>query len=258
MKPTVRIILSATAVAACLFLWFLSDRLAADRRREVTLNKVEAVVADSLDRKFISPEDVKDWMEDYGTYMGLRLDSVDLRKVEMLIDRKSAVRKSQAWLTDDGALHISVTQREPVVRFQSDGVGFYADRDGFLFPLQNRHTVRVPVVDGALPLHLGKGFKGEPETAAEKDWVSSILALVRYLETRQEWADLVGQVTVLKGGNLVIVPREGNERFLFGTPTDIEAKFDRIRKYYEGVAPLEMGYRTVDVRYAHQIVCKKH
>ena len=240
MKPSVRIILAAEA------------------RREVTLNRVEAVVADSLDRKFITPEDVKDWMDDYGTYMGLRLDSVDLCRVETLIDRKSAVRKSQAWLTGDGTLHISVTQREPVVRFQSREGGFYADRDGFLFPLQNRHTARVPVVDGDLPLHLEKGFKGEPESEAGKAWVSSILRLVRFLETKKEWADLVGQVTVLKGGNLVIIPRDGNERFLIGTPTDIEAKFDRIRKYYEGVAPLEQGYRTVDVRYAHQIVCKKH
>ena len=256
MKPSVRIILAATAVAACLFIWLLSDRLAAEARREVTLNRVEAVVADSL--KFITPEDVKDWMDDYGTYMGLRLDSVDLCRVETLIDRKSAVRKSQAWLTGDGTLHISVTQREPVVRFQSREGGFYADRDGFLFPLQNRDTARVPVVDGDLPLHLEKGFKGEPEGEAGKAWVSSILSLVRFLETKKEWADLVGQVTVLKGGNLVIIPRDGNERFLIGTPTDIEAKFDRIRKYYEGVAPLEQGYRTVDVRYAHQIVCKKN
>jgi len=258
MKPSVRIILAAAAVAACLFIWLLSDRLAAEARREVTLNRVEAVVADSLDRKFITPEDVKDWMDDYGTYMGLRLDSVDLCRVETLIDRESAVRKSQAWLTGDGTLHISVTQREPVVRFQSREGGFYADRDGFLFPLQNRHTARVPVVDGDLPLHLEKGFKGEPESEAGKAWVSSILSLVRFLETKKEWAALVGQVTVLKGGNLVIIPRDGNERFLIGTPTDIEAKFDRIRKYYEGVAPLEQGYRTVDVRYAHQIVCKKH
>lgn len=258
MKPSVRIILAVTAVVACLFLWLLSDRLAAEARREVTLNDVQAVVADSLDRKFISPEDIKDWMEDYGTYMGLRLDSVDLKKVEALIDSKSAVRKSQAWLTDDGTLHISVTQREPAVRFQSQGSGFYADLDGYLFPLQNRHTARVPVVDGELPLHLEKGFKGEPETEAGKEWVNSVLGLVRYLEKEKEWADLVGQVTVLKGGNLVIIPREGNERFLIGTPTDIEAKFGRIRQYYEGIAPLEKDYRTVDVRYAHQIVCKKH
>ena len=257
MKPVVRYIIVASAVAACVVLALVGDRLGAKSRSEVTCNSIEAIIADSLQRKFISEGDIRDWMADYGTYLGLRLDSVDLRRVEAVIDGKSAVRKSEAWLTDDGVLHISVTQREPVIRFQSASGGFYADADGFLFPLQLRHTARVPVVDGDLPIKLGKDFKGEPETEKEKQWVQSMLALVRWLGERKEWNDLVGQITVRKDGNLVLIPREGGERFIFGTPTDIDAKFARIRNYYESVAPVrETPYKTVDVRYAGQIICK--
>ena len=173
MKPVVRYIIAASAVTACLFLWLVGDRVGAENRREVTCNSVDAIIADSL--AFISPDDIKDWMADYGTYLGLRLDSVDLRKVEAVIDGKSAVRKSQAWLTDDGVLHVSVTQRAPVVRFQGDAGGFYADAEGFLFPLQLRHTARVPVVDGALPLKIDKNFKGEPATEKERQWVHSMI-----------------------------------------------------------------------------------
>ena len=257
MKPIVRILLAVAAVAACLFLQLVGDRVAAGNRREVTCKGVDPLVADSLERRFVSPDDIRDWMADYGTYVGLPLDSVDLCRVEDIIDRKSAVRKSQAWLTDDGVLHISITQREPAVRFQSASGGFYADADGYLFPLQNRHTARVPVVDGALPLHLEKGFKGEPGTEAEQHWVASVLDLVRYLAARNEWNNLVGQIHVRKDGNLVLIPRDGTERFLFGSPTDIDAKFSRIRKYYEAIAPSrEKPYQTVDVRYKGQIICK--
>ena len=256
MKPVVRYIIAASAVTACLFLWLVGDRVGAENRREVTCNSVDAIIADSL--AFISPDDIKDWMADYGTYLGLRLDSVDLKRVETVIDRKSSVRKSQAWLTDDGVLHISVTQRAPVVRFQSASGGFYADAEGFLFPLQMRQTVRVPVVDGALPLKLDKDFKGEPQTEQERQWILSVLDLVRWLEARKEWNDLVGQIYVRKDGNLVLVPREGVERFIFGTPTDIDAKFGRIRKYYESIAPSqEKPYEMVDVRFSGQIVCRK-
>ena len=258
MKPVVRTIIAASAAVACLFLWLVGDRMAAESRREVTCNGLDVRIADSLDRKFITPDDIRDWMADYGTYLGQRLDSVDLRRVETVIDGKSAVRKSQAWLTDDGVLHVSITQREPVIRFQSASGGYYADADGFLFPLQNRHTVRVPVVDGALPLHLGQGYKGIPQTEEERTWVLSMLELVRWLGARAEWNDLVCQITVQKDGNLVLVPREGSERFLFGTPTGIPGKFDRIQKYYESVAPArEKPYRLVDVRYEGQIICKK-
>ena len=221
MKPVVRYIIAAAAVTACLFLWLVGDRVGAENRREVTCNSVDAIIADSL--AFISPDDIKDWMADYGTYLGL----------------------------------ISVTQRLPVVRFQNASGGFYADAEGFLFPLQQRHTVRVPIVDGALPIKLDKNFKGEPQTEQEKEWVLSVLDLVRWLDARKEWNDLVGQISVRKDGNLVLVPREGAERFVFGTPTDIDAKFGRIRKYYESIAPSrENPYKTVDVRFDGQIICR--
>lgn len=258
MKPIVRIILALAALAACLFLWLVGDRVAASARHEVTCKAVDAVVTDSLQRRFVSPDDIQDWMADYGTWAGLRLDSVDLCRVESIIDGKSAVRKSQAWLTDDGVLHVSVTQREPVVRFQGPSGGFYADREGYLFPLQSRFTARVPVVDGALRVKLEKNFKGKPATEKEQEWVQSVLVLVKYLADRKEWGDLVGQINVLKSGDLVLIPREGTERFLFGTPTHIEAKFGRIQKYYEGVAPTqETPYNSVDVRYDNQIVCRR-
>ena len=255
MKPVYRCILAVSAVAACLGLYLVGDRVAAGARRSVTCKGLDPVVPDSL---FVVPEDIQDWMADYGTWLGLPLDSLDLCRVEAVIDGKSAVRKSQAWLTDDGILHVSITERMPAVRFQGASGGFYADADGFLFPLQNRHTARVPVVDGALPLRVEKGYKGEPATEEERQWVRSILGLVRYLDAKDEWKGLVGQINVRKDGNLVLIPREGTERFLFGSPTNIDAKFNRIRKYYEAVAPQqEKPYRTVDVRYKGQIVCKK-
>ena len=81
-----------------------------------------------------------------------------------------------------------------MVRFQGASGGFYADAEGFLFPLQLRHTARVPVVDGALPLKIDKNFKGAPETEKERQWVLSVLDLVRWLGARKEWNDLVGQI----------------------------------------------------------------
>ena len=86
MKPYVRYIIAASAVTACLFLWLVGDRIGAENSREVTCNSVDAIIADSL--AFISPDDIKDWMADYGTYLGLRLDSVDLKKVEAVPSRR--------------------------------------------------------------------------------------------------------------------------------------------------------------------------
>jgi cell division protein FtsQ len=59
-------------------------------------------------------------------------------------------------------------------------------------------------------------------------------------------------------GELTLVPREGNEIFLFGQPHSVPEKFAKMEKYYTTIIP-EKGakkYKTVDVRFDNQIVCK--
>ena len=256
MKPAWRPILSAGLVLALCVVWLLSGRSWARTRRATTCQGIKASVADSAQRRFVSERDVVAWMDEYGTYVGAPLDSINLLDMENFLDSKGVVRKSQVWLEDDGFIHVEITQREPVVRFQKGTLGFYADRSGFLFPLQNRFTARVPIVDGALPVHYEPGFKGFPESDADQAWIHSVLTLTDYMGSRA-WMDLIGQITVDKRGNLLLLPREGRERFLFGAPTGAEAKFRRIRKYYDTILPSHgEGYTSVDVRYEGQIICR--
>ena len=73
------------------------------------------------------------------------------------------------------------------------------------------------------------------------------------------WQENISQIHVNKDGNLVLIPREGKERFLFGMPSRVEEKFTLIAAYYESVAPSkEPGwYSLVDVRHRKQLVCRK-
>ena len=69
---------------------------------------------------------------------------------------------------------------------------------------------------------------------------------------------MIVQIHVTESSDLILIPREGNERFLFGQPDNFKAKFERMKKYYTAVVP-EKGadkYRQVDVRYKGQIICR--
>ena len=48
MKPVVRYIIAASAVAACVFLALVGDRVGAKNRHEVTCNAVEAIIHPEL------------------------------------------------------------------------------------------------------------------------------------------------------------------------------------------------------------------
>ena len=73
------------------------------------------------------------------------------------------------------------------------------------------------------------------------------------------WEENIRNINVREDGNLVLVPAEGREKFIFGPPVRIAEKFSLMERYYTAVAPSKEGgyYSTVDLRYKGQLVCRK-
>lgn len=259
MSKTVRHIIngvSGALLAACLVVAYMSG---VSCRAPLKCTGLNVVIADSSMNRFVSKADVKKFLDkEYGEYVGMPLDSIDLAKVEKIIDGRSAVNKSEAYTTRDGMLNVKVTQRTPVVRFQKSDGGFYADAEGFLFPLQSSYASRVQVIDGEIPLKANSGYKGEITDEKERAWLEKVIDLVNYMENSRTWKDKIVQITVCDGGELIMVPREGTERFHFGQPDEIHEKFRKMEKYYTAVVPAkgEKEYSVVNLEYDGQIVCR--
>ena len=259
MSKTVRHIIngvSGALLAACLVVAYMSG---VSCRAPLKCTGLNVVIADSSMNRFVSKADVKKFLDkEYGEYVGMPLDSIDLAKVEKIIDGRSAVNKSEAYTTRDGMLNVKVTQRTPVVRFQKSDGGFYADAEGFLFPLQSSYASRVQVIDGDIPLKANSGYMGEITDEKERAWLGKVIDLVNYMENSRTWKDKIVQITVCDGGELIMVPREGKERFHFGQPDEIQEKFRKMEKYYTAVVPAkgEKEYSVVNLEYDGQIVCR--
>ena len=246
MKTKVRILISVAALAALAALCALIHAATARERALHTCEGIRVEYAD--DYRFVTEEDIKGYLDKhYGAYIGQRLDSIALHKVEAILDVQSAVLKTEAYTTDDGMLNIRLTQREPVIRFQKGSYGFYSDVNGFIFPLQENYTTAP------------EGYKGAPESEKERAWLAGVIAMVDYMDKSRIWAENIVQMHVDDDGDIVMIPREGKERFIFGSPADAKAKFDRMSDYYRYILP-EKGegyYSTVNVKFDKQIVCKK-
>lgn len=260
MSKTVRHIINTTSallLAAALCVAFIAG---VSCRAPLTCKGLNVVISDSLTNRFVSAEDVRKYIDsEFGEYVGCHIDSIDLRKVEEILDGKSAVLKSEAYTTPDGMLNIALTQRTPIARFITQGGGFYADSEGFIFPLQDSYASRVHVIDGQIPVRIGRDFKGWLEEGPQKEWLEKVLEVVRYMEGNRTWKDKIVQINVKEGGELVLIPREGNEKFHFGQPDAIKEKFERMELYYTSIIPAKGTdyYRNVNVEYDGQIVCKK-
>jgi cell division protein FtsQ len=262
MKPIVRRGLGLLLIVACMILWSFTLRMSRSALRTRTCQgkgTLDVIVTDSIQRNFVGREDIEKWLDnEYRAYAGLPLDSVDLTRIESIVTGHSAVKHCEAWLTDDGILHVELSQREPLVRFDDGNGGFYADSEGFIFPLQERGSVPVPVVDGKLPFRVPKGYKGALTDPSHKEWMNRILHLVASMKGTV-WERDIRRITASADGDLVLFPLEGKERFLFGQPVNVEEKLYLMGRYYDTVVPAkEPGYySTVDLRYGGQLVCRK-
>lgn len=228
------------------------------KKKGIICSGVNIIIADSLNTRFVSKTDIKNYIsKDYGTCTGKATAEIDLKGIEKILDGKSAVLKSEAYITGD-KLNIEITQRQPLIRFQGLNGGFYSDRECYLFPLKNNYTSHVIVVDGHLPLKISAGYKGRGSDPKEMKWIRDITDIVLFMEDSRVWAENIVQIHVEKNGDLVMIPRKGNERFIFGKPEDIEEKFRKMSYYYSSIVPAkgEDRYKTVNLKYDRQIVCK--
>ena len=203
------------------------------------------------DMKFVTQEDIRGYLDRrYGCYIGAPLDSIDLGHIESLLMERNVVKGCDAWTTRDGMLHVSIRQREPALRLDRSGQGFYIDREGSVIPLHPSYTAPVPVVDGNIP----PIDKGECQ-----EWSAGVLGLTDFIAASKQWKDRVEKISVNSSGDLEIRLEGGRERFIFGAPDYVKVKFGKMEKYFSYIVPSkgEGYYKSVNLKYNKQIICRK-
>ncbi|MDO4827234.1 MAG: cell division protein FtsQ/DivIB [Bacteroidia bacterium] len=245
MKLSRRHILSLFALAALLTAMVATASLAAADRRMRTCEGLRVSFAPGP--RFMSEGEVRSVLDKRcAPYIGQRLDSLQLYKIENVLNLQSSILRSEAWTTDDGYLNVRITHRVPLARFQKGDDGFYVDRDGVFFPLNASCSADVPVIDGNVPPGRDETTRGE--------WVRDVLNMLAFMD--RGWAERIVQMHVDSRGDLILIPREGNERFIFGQPRGVEAKFSRMEDYYRYIRPTGKNYTSVNLKYDGQVICK--
>lgn len=249
MKTSPRIIAACSAAALLLAGFGLLGSCARSERSRVLCDGLDVQIKDKYE--FVTVEDIKGFVDKkYGSYIGVRLDSLDLDRLEKMLEEKGVVLKSEAWTTSDGILHISIRQRQPVLRFQRGNDGFYVDKEGYVFPLHSSYTADVPVIEGSLPAL---------DNESGEAWARGVIRLVNYIQGSRKWKERISGISVNDRGDLELRVSTGKERFILGYPDKLEDKFARMDKYYSHILPAkgEGWYKSVNLKYNKQIICRK-
>ena len=243
MKTIVRRLITAAFVLAFVLLTALLAGIGRSARASLACGELDVKFTDTLD--FVSEDDVRSCLErNYGRYIGQRLDSVRLDKIESIMEEQSAIKECEAWTTDDGALHLLIERRHPRIRFICGDDEAYADEEGNVIRLKDGFVIDVPVIQGFIP--------------EDREWVGQVLDMLDYMD-KHYWNTRISAMKANSEGELVLTSAEGGEKILFGAPVDVEEKFWRLGKYYSHILPSKDDgyYKTINVKFKKQIICSR-
>ena len=104
---------AAIIVTVILSLMVALDVRSSNVRSERTCSGIKVEFADQKGLDFVTEKDVRKYVDEVcGTCSGKRVEELDLAGIEAHVDGKSAVKKSEVYVTKDGVLHVMISQRD--------------------------------------------------------------------------------------------------------------------------------------------------
>ena len=233
--------------------FFFVGREAAKERERTLCDRVEIILLDSLESAIVDKGEMEAFVG--GVALGRTTARIDLDSIERAIRANGEVMGAEVYAADPQTVGVQITQRKPVIRLENGARHWYADPQGYLFPVAN--SVDVPVVTGALPLDLPEGYRGAvPEE--NRTWLLNLVELARYIDEKDVLRGEIAQLDVAQDGDLVLYTRTPGPAVIFGDSTGYVEKFRKLEAWWRNIAPLEREkpYKTINLKYNNQIICK--
>ncbi|GAB3705338.1 hypothetical protein GCM10027592_37700 [Spirosoma flavus] len=220
------------------------------RQVVIQLDKVEG-------HRFLTRQDVMGYLtnESADPILGKDYADVDFQRLEKRLRQHGLVKNCQISRDLNGDLLVVIEQPRPLARLMTSGDGLrsvsgqYVSEEGRFFPISMNYTARVPILTGAY-------FSQNRSLANERN--RPLLDLLKRIHDDPFWRAQIAELSVDEQGEVVMWPQIGNHQIELGPPTELDAKFKKLKLVYTNVLPSGNWdhYRRVNVQYRNQIVCQ--
>jgi len=194
---------------------------------------------------FMNPEEVKKLLTQHKLYpLSQPMDAISTRKMEETLQRSPFIDEAECYKTLNGHVCIHIKQRIPVIRVMAiNGDNYYLDNYGNILP-EASYTTNILIASGYIT----------------KKYAKRILSKIcNHIVGDSFWRNQAVQLNVLQNGTIELIPRVGDHIVYLGSPSNIDSKLERIRKFYiYGLNKAGWNkYNYISVEFGNQIICKK-
>ncbi len=221
--------------------------------------KVNINIADDEENGFLNPAEVKRLLETNGIYpLSKPIKDINPRDIEKRLVKMPFVNTAQCYVTKEGHVCITITQRTPIVRVKSfNGDDYYVDDNGGVMP-NSQYTSNMIIATGAISRVYACNY---------------LVVMMQCIMDDDLWRNEIEQINVLPDRTVELIPRVGDHIVNIGALPTAANKHIRDSKVHEYVTRqlkrLEEFYRYglsqagwnkysyISLEYTNQIVCRK-
>lgn len=254
-----------SVVWLAIFCWFIIIMgFVSDTGEKILCNRVNIVISDSTDVKFVTSENVRSMIVDSDiNIQGYPLFQINTRELEAIIESNPYIANSEAYTTVNGELFVDIEQRRPIIRVMPGGrQGYYIDTEGEFLPLSSSYTPMVLLVTGYLSLPqsmVAAGLSPRDSVHVDYQYINDVLDFARYIDENKFWKEQIVQLYRNRSGEFEIIPRVGAHQIFLGTLDNYKEKLRNLTLLYEqGFQKYGWNnYNQINLKYSNQVICTK-
>jgi len=201
------------------------------------------------------PVDIENIMLKHDTIIGKPYHAIDLYALEGVLKQQPAVSEVHIYGDMLGTLRITATQRVPIVRIiDALNQSFYLDETAQVMPARPGTSAHVITVSGNIGITRDQALA---DTLKQR-W-DALIACVKFINNDAFLRCQIGQIYIENENLALMIPVIGKHKIIFGSLEHPEKRLTRLKIFYQRGMDAEKwaNYRSIDLRYKSQIVCKR-
>ncbi len=237
MKRSLGYIKALVLVLAVCFLYGFAEKRHEGRK----IKEVKVRFTDS-ENLYVTEEVVnKLLIQNKAAVSSIDKETLDLNRVESLLNKHDMIENAEVYLTLDGRLSAEVSQRKPIGRVMGSS-SFYLDRKGKVMPLSPFYSARVPLMFGFNEINILKAYP-----------------IVQHIKNDDFLTRHVTGISRLKGDKYKLELREMDFEVYFGDSSNVALKFNNFKAFYKKAQKDKKldTYKRVNLQFGDQVVCTK-
>ncbi len=203
---------------------------------------------------FIDEQDVIKLITDNSQKIvqGAPFSELNLKEMETRLKEEYFIGEAEIYKDLKGNLLANVELQRPMARIiRNDGPHAYVAEDGSILPVTEKFTARTMLISGDVTGLLKAPLWESPEG-------EQLYTMLKFIYNDPFWKAQIAQIEIGKDMDLILYPQVTRQFIEFGQPEDLEAKFRKLRIFYEEILPARgwNSYERVNVKYQDQIIAE--